>query len=302
MSKPNPTPQTLCAPLPSFCHSTTQARLGTFASHLTPTNARRFFPWLLCLLLGVVWVASTAEPVEAAPEIAQKKKRSKKKRSKKKRSKKKRTSRSKRTEVPLNIGFGPSFYWLTGPLQADQAPHYGLKLSLAAIIDKKIIKRKRKSIPKKYRGLLKNVDELRISHLLIPDAIIISPQTNNTGIYGVTWRPLAIQPPIIKSPRLSVGAGLLLTYAYITTEAPNDKEQLPAGDTHFLRPGIDLRAELEIPLSELFLLSFGWSSAFYIPQKLGGSIVEVEPFDQSTWHWGQAYFLLNFRVPYKTRI
>jgi hypothetical protein len=40
-------------------------------------------------------------------------------------------------------------------------------------------------------------------------------------------------------------------------------------------------------------VSFGWSSGFYIPQKLGA--FAVASTDQSIWHIGQAFLKLHFR-------
>ncbi len=112
-----------------------------------------------------------------------------------------------------------------------------------------------------------------------------------TGMYGIGFRPLSIGIPLVKEPfRFTAGAGLRATYAYL----PSDS----LGNTHFLRPGLDVLGEIEVPFSERFLVSFGWDSQFYIPQEVGGSILELGALDDSIWHIGQGFLKLHFRVPY----
>jgi len=125
---------------------------------------------------------------------------------------------------------------------------------------------------------------------LIPETLIISPKYKNTGMYGATWKPLGFGLGLTPSPvRLSLDAGLVLTYAYMYSDT------LP--NTHFLRPGLQLTADLEFQVSESFLVSLGWSSAAYIPQRVG-TFTETKPLNGSIFHVGQAFLLLHFRVPF----
>ena len=48
-----------------------------------------------------------------------------------------------------------------------------------------------------------------------------------------------------------------------------------------------------------FGVSFGWASAFYVPQQLG--TLGLGPLDDSVWHVGQAFLKLHFRFPYQVR-
>jgi len=219
---------------------------------------------------------------------------------------KKKASAKETVSLPIQIGLGPSFLFISGPIQDDQAPHYAVQIYAKAILNQAAIKKVKKKVPKKYKKLLGGQSEIRVSHLLVPDSIIISPKTNHTGIYGATWRPIGIDLPILKVPRLTVGAGVLLTYMYIDTEldaaAQAANPKLYNGTTHFFRPGLGLRAELEIPLAESFLISVGWDSGFYVPQELGGDFLSIGEVDRGIWHVGQAYGLLNIRIPYETRL
>ena len=204
-------------------------------------------------------------------------------------------------EIPLNFGLGPAAFMFTGPIQEDQLLHYGLQLDVAAIIDRATIQKHKNRVPKRYRKLAGKVGEARISHLLVPDSFIISPRIENTMIYGVSWRPIGLSISLMDKPvRLSVGAGAMLTYAYINTEKKNSEtelpDKLPEGTTHFFRPGLDGRAILEIPFSSTFLMSFGWSSAVYVPQKLG-TFKKIEPLDETVFHVGQGFVVLHLRFP-----
>jgi len=209
----------------------------------------------------------------------------------------------KEVTIPINIGIGPAAYYITGDIQNDQAPHYGLQIDLAAVINKKTIRENQGKIPKKYRKMATQLGEARIGHLLIPDSLFISPKTKNTSIYGVTWQPLSLNQPLLNAwMKLQVGAGILLTYAHINRDIPKSDTTLKSQQTtHFFRPGLELRANLDLPFSESFILSLGWSSGFYIPQTLGPSW-GVSTGSDSIWHIGQAYALFNFRMPYTTKM
>jgi hypothetical protein len=200
--------------------------------------------------------------------------------------------------VPVDVGVGPAAYLFTGPIADDQFPHYGLKISLEAVIDQELIRRNQRRIPASYRKMAGSMDEVRYKpSIFIPDALIISPKIKDTGIYGVTWNPLGVGVPLLKGPvRLRVGAGLLLTYAFIYSDNP----EIPT--THFVRPGLDLGADLEIPFTKSFLISLGWSSGLYVPQKLGSFGLDMDAIDKSIWHVGQAYLQLHFRFPYSTKM
>ncbi len=209
-------------------------------------------------------------------------------------------------EVPVQVGLGPAFYFMTGPIGDNQAPHYGVRIYAKAILKKRALRKVRKKVPREYRKLLRKTDELRIGHMLIPESIIISPRTQDVGMFGMTWRFIKLDIPLLKNPRLTVGSGLLLTYAFIDValdaEGRRNNPLLAEGTTHFLRPGISAAVNLEIPVTDAFLLSFGWSSGFYVPQEIGGSILSVGNVNKGIWHIGEAYGLLNFRFPYKTRL
>ena len=204
-------------------------------------------------------------------------------------------SRAAEVEVPLNIGIGPAAYLMTGPVYKDQPVHAGLKLSIAAVVDQATLRQARDRIPARYRSTAARVGEARVGLIYLPESLIISPKVRNTGMYGATWRPLAAGFSLLRRPRLSVSAGVLLTYLYMHSETL-------AAPMHFVRPGLNARVELEVPVSKAFLLGFGWDSQFYVPQRVGGTPLEVDRPRRSVWHLGQGFILLNFRVPHTTQM
>jgi hypothetical protein len=203
----------------------------------------------------------------------------------------------RRVTAPVDIAVGPAAFLFFGPVFADQPIHTGLKINVEAVLDREWLRKNQALIPRQYRGTALKSGEIRFAPAvtaLIPDSLIISPKYKNTGLYGATWKPLGFGLALSPSPvRFSLDAGLLLTYAYLHSDTLEN--------THFLRPGLQLGADLEFQLSKGFLLSIGWASALYVPQRLGG-FLDVGPLDASIFHVGQAYLLFHFRVPVSTRL
>ncbi len=202
-------------------------------------------------------------------------------------------ARADQVELPLNIGIGPAVYVISGPIYKDQPVHFGLKLSLAAVVDQATLRQSKERIPTRYRKMASRFGEARVGLIYLPDNLIISPKFNNTAVYGATWRPLAIGFSLIRRPRFTINTGLLLTYAYMYSDTIRQP-------MHFLRPGIDLKLEFEIPVAKWFLISIGWASQFYIPQRVGGSPATAAKPNRAIWHIGQGFILLHFRMPHTT--
>lgn len=198
-------------------------------------------------------------------------------------------------KVPIDIGVGPAAHLVTGPVFREQPVLGGIEFSAEAVLDHATIKRLKGRIPAQYRKQALSMDEIRISHPLIPHTIFLSPTGvggATVGMYGISFRPVALGIPLVSGPvRLDVDVGLRLTYAYLTSEA------LPS-PTHFLRPGLDPKVELEVPFSDTFLVSLGWCSQLYLPQPVGGSILAFGPLDESIWHVGQGFVKAHVRFPY----
>lgn len=202
---------------------------------------------------------------------------------------------AQKVTVPVDVGVGPAVFMFFGPVFEDQPLHTGLKLSVDAVLDKEWLRKNQRVIPARYRKQATKVEEIRISpSIFIPDSFIISPKYRDTGMYGITFKPLGLGLPLSSSPvRFTVGAGLVLSYAYIFSDT------LP--DTHFLRPGAEVGADLEFQLAKSFLISVGWESTFYVPQELGG-LGLPDTLGDGIFHVGQAYLQFHFRFPYSTRL
>ncbi len=201
--------------------------------------------------------------------------------------------------APVDFAIGPAAFFFFGPVFRDQPVHTGLTLDVEAVLDQEWLKKNQALIPRQYRARALKSGEIRFAPAvtaLIPEALIISPKYKNTGMYGATWKPLGVGLALSPSPvRLSLDAGVLLTYAYLYSDT------LPA--THFLRPGARLGVDLEFQLARSFLISIGWNSALYVPQRLGpGSVFELARIDDGFFHVGQAYLQFHFRVPVTTRL
>ena len=200
--------------------------------------------------------------------------------------------------VPLDIGIGPSAHFITGLVQQDQVVHFGGRLDLNGIVSKELLREYWHCVPNQYKRYLSG--EVRVKPLvanLIPRELIISPKLRNTGIYGIAWHLFGVGTALITDPvRLDIKVSLpVIKYMYIHSDTL-------ASPTHFLRPGAEAKVELEIPFSQDFLISFGWASQVFLPQRVGGSVMEFVPFDESIWHVGQAFLKAHFRVPYQTSL
>ncbi len=215
---------------------------------------------------------------------------------------------AKRVTVPVDVGIGPALYHGPGPLFANDSvfgagpgTHLGLKIEVAAILSNKIIRENINRVPRAYRNRAKRMDQVRYGpSIFIPDALFISPDLGGVGMYGVTWRPYSLGMTLNKrQPRVTLSAGLLVTAALA------HGARLPQ-TTFFLRPGLDLALDVEIPITRSFLVSLGYAGQLYVPQVVGGGFFEVG-FDAATrarsiWAMGQLYVRLHFRFPYTANI
>jgi hypothetical protein len=217
---------------------------------------------------------------------------------------------ARETEVPINVGFGPALLFFgnpsiedpafSGPITEDQPFHYALRLRLAARIDHDWVKENPRAVPKEYRSRFTEDTVVYIrpaAMILIPRDIIVSPPVHgSTQIYGGTWEPVGVGIPMVADNiRLSLGASLVFTYAYINSDAF-------ASPTHFLRPGAALGAELRVNFTDNFAMSLGWDSNMYLPQKVGGGVFSGPDDAYSLWHIGEAFLQFHVIFPYMTEL
>ena len=209
-------------------------------------------------------------------------------------------------EVPIEVGVGPALHFVTNDTLSEQQTFYtGLRLNLEAIITKELIKRFEKKIPKKYRKMVKNIDEAKMrvkEMMLIPRTLLISPtamsDNGQSGMYGAMWDFMGIG---IGLGPLSVSANVQATYAYISY-LDSDPLKTPKS-MHFLRPGLTASAEIPLRLNDTVGVTAGWRSTVYLPQELGGGVTAMKFSREGTiWHIGQAFITLDIRFPYTTTL
>ena len=186
------------------------------------------------------------KPKKPKKKLKKKKKHGKKGKKKKhgKKPKKAPPRRAGKASIPVQIGIGPAVHMITGPVQADQLLHFGLKTYKSAIIDNETIRANKNMIPKKFRSSIMKAREIRISPMvlaLIPDTIFISPKYNNTQMYGAVFRPIGIGIAPLSNNwfRFDVNAGLLAMYAFLESDNPK------IGKNHLLDIGLDAKAAVE---------------------------------------------------------
>jgi hypothetical protein len=208
--------------------------------------------------------------------------------------------------VPVDLAAGPAGNHFFGAL-GGQLAHWGLKLDLAAIIDQETIQANKNRIPKKYRKAAASVTEISYRPFWwLPDSLLLSPAIDNTQMWGITWRPVSLGLSLLNAGplKVSISGGAVLTYAWMAGSTWTD-DGFDDDSMHFLRPGVDAKLDIQIALAKSFLVSFGWDSYVYVPQRVGRDFWEElgdDVLDTSVWHNGQVYLLLHFRFPYSTRL
>ena len=209
--------------------------------------------------------------------------------------------------VPIDIGVGPVLLLPNpGPIFDDQPVHFGLALSIAAVIDQQLIRKHANRIPKQWRGAARGLGEVRYRPwflALVPELLVISPQLKDTGIYGAVWRPLAIGVSLFDEPvRVSVGAGIDVAALVVHSTDLGGGTTAAQSFTLVLRPGVNLEAVVELPLGDSVSLSTGWSSDVLLPQPLGRPPWEVLPLNEALWHLGGPFLKLHVRIPYEVNL
>lgn len=208
-------------------------------------------------------------------------------------------ARADRVTILADVGVAPAVHLINGGFDLNKDVQLGLKLSLEGIITREVIQKNKHRVPKKYRRFVERANEFRISPFwYLPDTLFISPKIGESQMYGLSFRPIGLGLAFGRKPRLGLEAGAVLTYAWYQSDAHDD-----GSGTHFIRPGVEIRVDFEIPFTRTFLLSLGWASTFYVPQEFGGFGFPEEDFlTKSIWHIGQGYLMFHFRFPYTTNI
>ncbi|MGK5083259.1 hypothetical protein WDW37_08125 [Bdellovibrionota bacterium FG-1] len=183
---------------------------------------------------------------------------------------------------------GPSLQSINGSFGQYGYSYFGLKLSLEAVVDRKMIADNIEKVPEKYGHLAQSVDAWRVHPFIwIPDTLIIAPG-DRTHAFGATWKPIPLGFSIqVWLARLTFNVDVILTYLNMySTEM---------GVTNFLRPGVVPGLTLDFPLFANLSLSAGVNYQFYIPQAEGGGILDLGSSDSRISRMGQVFLQLKLQ-------
>ncbi len=215
--------------------------------------------------------------------------------------------------VPADLGIGPEGFWFFGPLTDNRGavPHFALSFNLHAVIDQEWIQANQHVIPAQYKRMAAGVSEVRIgASIFIPSRLYISPPIDalgGTGVFGATWSPLGLT--LVNTGqkssrdwnksrgRFTIDTHLLLTYLYVFNTL--GFQNVPS--THFLRPGLELKATILLSVTEKFLISLGGGAQVYVPQRLG-AFLEFGPLSEAMWLSAFAFLKFHFRFPYEVSL
>ena len=198
--------------------------------------------------------------------------------------------------IPIELGVGPTLYHFSNIQGIDPQFYRGISVSGEAVITKKIIRENKHMIPKQYRKMALAQDEIRISKIWIPDSILFTNNLNGTSMYGASFRPVSISLSRAKKNKgINADIGARATYAYVNNSNTD-------ATIHFLRLGLDGRAELRIPVQKQNSLGIGWISQLYLP---AGFLTSLDQATQPALipnHVGQFYVKYYYRFPYKYKL
>jgi hypothetical protein len=164
------------------------------------------------------------------------------------------------------------------------------------------------------RKLAKGINEVRLRPwflAIVPELLVISPQVpgaspflSHTGMYGAVWRPVGLGITLLDADavNVSLNGAVDVAYIFIHSSTLGGGTASTQSFTHFLRPGINLALNVEIPITESFLVTTGWSSDLFIPQPFGRPPWEVTPVDLSLWHLGGPFLQVHVRIPYEVNL
>ena len=165
-------------------------------------------------------------------------------------------------EIPINIGIGPTFFWIPGVVGRELHP--GAKLDLYAVVTPKMLHEHENKIPKQYKKYVNLDEEMHLTQIwmiIIPKYLIISPVAESS-IYGGLWYFLGIAGNFLDNNFMQLSWELdLPTISYLYTNAPKNDPNTQ----HLLGIGAMLRLENTIKFSEKFLATLAYGHNLNIP-------------------------------------
>jgi hypothetical protein len=247
---------------------------------------------LRTLLVVVVVVALGASPAEAGKR------------------RKRRASRPPPSSgplvVPVEVAVGPIALVPSSPLLLDQPVFGGIRVEVAAVVDRELIRAHASRLPAWARGVAGSVNEVKVRPswlALLPEELVISPQVANTGMYGAIWRPFGVSLSLLEQPGFRVFAGAAVDAVALVIHSTT--VGVPAGAapgaqslTLVLRPGLNATLAGEWIVSKEWRLSAGWASDVFVPQAIGRAPWEMFPVENALFHLGGPYLMVHGRFPF----
>jgi hypothetical protein len=203
--------------------------------------------------------------------------------------------------IRFNVGLGPAFSRLTGEL-SDQHWQQGVAIDMYLVYQPDRINAMRKAMPSKYRGIIQANEEF-ISRpwflAFIPTQIMISNWWDDISAWGLTLNAVELMYAMspIEEFTLKVGfAGPTLTLLNINGEDLAVRNENDRSDW-FIGVGISPKAKALMRFSDRFILSFGWTSALYLPGKDARITLDKngELHEVTNWHIGTFDIQLHYR-------
>jgi len=177
-------------------------------------------------------------------------------------------------EVPINIGIGPTVFWIPGVVGRELHP--GAKLDLYAVVTPKMLHEHENRIPKQYKKYVNLDKEMHLTQIwmvIIPKYLIISPGAESS-IYGGLWSFFGIADNFLDNNFIQLRWELdLPTISYIYTNATKNDPNTQ----HLLGMGTMLRLENTIKFSEKFLATLAYGHNFNFP------LSPLNPFPNNTY-------------------
>jgi len=165
-------------------------------------------------------------------------------------------------EVPINIGIGPAFFWISGVVGRELHP--GVKFDFYAVVTPKMLHEHENKIPKQYKKYVNLDKEMHLTQIwmiIIPKYLIISPDAESS-IYGGLWYFLGLADNFLDNNLMQFRWELdLPTITYLYTNAPKNAPNTQ----HLLGIGAMLRLEYTMKFSEKFLATLAYGHNLNLP-------------------------------------
>ena len=200
----------------------------------------------------------------------------------------------------VNIGIGPTVGTVVVPgLPEPVGWSVGLSLQAEGHVTKKTLSSKavQRRIPRKYKGLVRNMDDLHVSPLptlVIPDQSLVLPlraDAPGPSAQGVGWTPISLYLLHKAKPaHLVLGAAPRVGWVHLRQDPTGSQP----GSNH-LYLGLDLNPEWQSPMKKPLGMALGANAG---PGLLAPVVDEAggDPDGVTLAVWADAYLRVHLRT------